>query len=65
MGVLVCEGASVLLDPGLSSISSHFRLAVVVLSSECARNGSLAIARGIAVVSCRGGGIVTRQRVGR
>ncbi len=65
MGVLFCGGASVLLDPGLSSISSRFRLAVVVSSLECARNGSLALARGIAVVSCLGGGIVTRQRVGR
>jgi len=65
MGVLFCVGASVLLDPGLSSISSRFRLAFVVPSSECARNGSLAIALGIAMVSCLGGGIVTRQRVGR
>ena len=65
MGVLFCVGASVLLDPGLSNISSCFGLAVVVSSSECARNGSLAIAHGTAVVSCLGGGIVTRQRVGR
>ncbi len=65
MGVLFCVGAGVLLDPGLSNISSRVRLAVVLSSSECARNGSLAIARGIAVVSCLGGGIVTRQRVGR
>ena len=65
MGVLFCVGASVLFDPGLLSISSRFRLAFVVSSSECARNGSLAIARGIAVVSCLGGGLVTRQRVGQ
>ncbi len=58
-------GASALLEPGLSRISSHFRLAAVVSSSECARNGSLAIARGIAMVSCSGGGIVTRHSVGR
>ncbi len=65
MGVLFCVGASVLLEPGLSRVSSRFRLAVVVSSSECARKGSLAIARGIAVVSCLGGGIITRQSVGR
>ncbi len=45
MGVLFCVCASVLLDLGLSSISSRFGLAVVVSSSECARNGLLAIAR--------------------
>ncbi len=36
-----------LLEPGLSRISSRFKLAVLVSSSECARNESLAIARGI------------------
>ncbi len=52
-----------LLEPGLSRISSLFRLAVVVSRSECAMNGSLAIARGIAMVSCIGGGIVARHSV--
>ncbi len=65
MGVLFSVGASALLEPGWSRILSRFRLADVVSSSECARNGSLAIARGIAMVSCFGGDIVTRHNVGR
>ena len=51
MGVLFSVGASALLVPWWSRISSRFGLAVVVSSSECIRNGSLAIARGIAMVS--------------
>ncbi len=65
MGFLCRVGASTLLESGLSRISSHFRLDVGVSSSECPRNGALAIARGIAMMSCSGGGIVTRHNVGR
>ncbi len=64
-GVFCVVGSGALLGPMWSWISSHFRLAVVVSSWKCSRNGSSAIARGIVMMSCCGGGIVTHHNVRR